>query len=493
MAKRYIGLEIGSRTVKIVLCENNRLLDYIVEPLPEHYVKSGIITSIRAMAEYLRNVARTHKIKEKRCRLILPESLTYTRTVTMPAMTAEQLKLNVPYEFRDFIPGRKDHYIYDYSVMDMSYDEEGRPTEMKIMAAAVSRKVMDEYGQMIRMAGWKLEAAAPVAFVYSGMIREYERRNHFPKPGEYCLADMGYESVRLWFFKGDCLEAKREIPMGLEQIIRAAADRKNVDIHVAEAYIRKNYQGICLEPFCTELYHRIAAEIRRTLEFYSYRNPDSVLDTMYFCGGGSEISGMKEAVARHVPLKLADIETVTGLPGECINLVQGESRVRRSARLMPVFVVYLMVLGIFVRYAVVGPINEMTLSTAALNQAMTDLSRYREYNSDYEAVEKQYNQQFHTYLTEEEQQNTDRYEKMKVIDQLVMPYADVVHISIEEQECQLIVTDILLSEVSRIVERLEEDPVVTHVKVTDVTADKDQAKVTAELMIIFSGGNDDVE
>ena len=54
-------------------------------------------------------------------------------------------------------------------------------------------------------------------------------------------------------------------------------------------------------------------------------------------------------------------------------------------------------------------------------------------------------------------------------------------------------TDILLSEVSRIVERLEEDPVVTHVKVTDVTADKDQAKVTAELMIIFSGGNDDVE
>lgn len=39
--------------------------------------------------------------------------------LTVPYMSPEQLRVNLPYEFHDFIQGDKDQYFYDYAVVSV--------------------------------------------------------------------------------------------------------------------------------------------------------------------------------------------------------------------------------------------------------------------------------------------------------------------------------------------------------------------------------------
>lgn len=276
MPKGDIGIEIGTRQVKMVLCENHYFCREEVEPLPERCVKDGISMSMEVMAGFLKKMAKTYDFKGRSCCLVLPDDVTFTRRLTMPAMTIKHLKLNLPYEFHDFIGNKKEAYLFDYAVMDISYDEHKQPVSMDLMAAAVSKRTMEEYRQMLRLAGWKLKAAAPAAFAYSGLIREYEERRKQNVPGEYCLVDLGYRTTNVWFFHGKAMETRRRI------------------------------ENCMMKGTGQTFYDSIGMEIRKTLEFYYFRNPDKRFTQIYLCGGGSRLEAFQDTVAEYTALTPED-------------------------------------------------------------------------------------------------------------------------------------------------------------------------------------------
>ncbi len=276
MPKGDIGIEIGARQVKMIFCENHGFCREEVEPLPERCVKDGISMSVEVMAGFLKKMAKTYGFKCRSCCLVLPDHVTFTRRLTMPAMSVKHLKLNLPYEFHDFVGNKKEAYLFDYAVMDMRYDERKQPVSMDLMAAAVSKRTMEEYRQMLRLAGWKLKAAAPAAFAYSGLIREYEERRKLSEPGEYCFVDLGYKTTKVWFFHGKALEAYRRI------------------------------ENCLVKGSGQTFYDAIGTEIRRTLEFYYFRNPDKRFAKMYLCGGGSRVEAFRDTVAEYTLLTPED-------------------------------------------------------------------------------------------------------------------------------------------------------------------------------------------
>lgn len=306
MAKIFTGIEIGTRQVKIAQCENNRLCREIVEPLPDHFIRKSGGVSSEAMAGFLREIRRNYRLKDRGCCLILPDRAALTRRMKMPAMKEKHLKLNLPYEFHDFIPDRKKRWIFDYAVMGMEYGENSVPISMDIMAAAVPEKVMEEYRQMIQSAGWKLMAAAPEAFAYSNLIREYEkerRKRHSEyQPGNYCFVDLGYRYTKIRFFYGECLEAAREIETGCENLVRTIGQVLHVEPHVAGTYVRDNFEDVWMLRECREIYEKAGVELRKTLGYYQYRYPERSIRELYVCGGGSRILPFRETVAASVSL-----------------------------------------------------------------------------------------------------------------------------------------------------------------------------------------------
>ena len=302
MSDSFTGIEIGSRQVKMTQCEDNCVLRVAIEPLPDNYVNRGTIVSMEAMSEFLKEMAKKHRFTDKKCALVLPNSVAFSKRLTMPATTVEHLKINLPYEFHDFINESRKKYVFDYCLLEMHYNDDGRPFSMDLMAAAAPKEKLQEYTLMVKHAGFKLTVAAPEIFAYSNLIRAYEAEEQPEETREYCFVDLGYYTTKLHIFSSHRFEVTREIDHGCSLLDRAVADERNLDEHIAHAYVTENYEDVWSLPCCQDIFDTIAVEIMRAINFYGFNNPASRLDTVYFCGGGSLITPLVDTVVRSIPL-----------------------------------------------------------------------------------------------------------------------------------------------------------------------------------------------
>ena len=128
--------------------------------------------------------------------------------------------------------------------------------------------------------------------------------------------DLGYYTTKLHIFSGCRFEVTREIDHGCAQLDRAIAHERNLDEHIAHAYMAENYENVWALPCCQEIYDTIAVELMRAINFYGFNNPSSRLDTVYFCGGGSLIGPLVDTVIRSIPLVPRPVSELFRTAGE---------------------------------------------------------------------------------------------------------------------------------------------------------------------------------
>ncbi len=309
MGKTYTGIDIGASQIKFAVCDpGGSIRRTAVSPVPEKLVREGRIVSPEAMSDFMGQAAREHKIKNRDCAVILPAALAFTRRLSVPLMTEDQLRLNLPYEFRDFITQEKDKYFYDYAVAGMLKNEAGQDTELDLMAAATLKSTIASYTAMLRRAGFRLRVAAPVEFAYANLLRRYEAAHPSEKPGEYCIVDLGHNATRIHIYTGSRIEETRVIELGCALLDDAIADELRVDEHIAATYKVMNHNDVQSLESCREIYHNIAIEIMRAINFYGFNNPGSNLTEAYFCGGGAKIPLLLDSISATVSLNLHSVE-----------------------------------------------------------------------------------------------------------------------------------------------------------------------------------------
>lgn len=302
MGKDYVGIDIGTSSVKMALCNGRSVVSTAKEPLPDNMIVDGKILSPGAMGDFLSDMRREHKIRCKDAAIVLRGSDVFCRQISIPPMTAEQLNINLPYEFQDFIRGEKDKYFYDYAVLGNKYDEESPSTikEIEIIAAVTSKENIEEYREMLNKAGMKLRIAIPEEMAWANLLRgvnsQYEN--------EFAIMDIGHSGTRLHLYHGHKLEMTKEVEHAGATIDRAIAQGKGVDEHIARTYKESNYENIHHLDECASVYGAISIEIMKALNFHSYEHRDNHLKTVYYCGGGVNIKPLVESIGRAISLPL---------------------------------------------------------------------------------------------------------------------------------------------------------------------------------------------
>lgn len=473
MRNRFVEIEMARNSVRLALWERGHLIREYWEPLPDNYATGGEIVSMAALGRFLKDAAERHGMKSRHCRLLLPEHLTYVRMVKLPAMSREQIRLNLPYEFRDFIHDHMEQYRFEYVVTETVRDSSGKVSEMWVMALAVSESLVEEYRYMLRGTGWKVDAISTVPFVYADRIRDVEKLAS-SSGGEYCLVVPGYENIRVYFYKGRNLTAYWEIEARMTQL-------------------------------STEAEHeRLCGKICQTLEFYEHRYPESRLDMLDISGEEAEwLGGILEEMSGIPCERASQLFDVLPAGKNSLNLVKRYRFCQSVGRFVLMVLGFILFLGCFGWFAVHLPLSEMRHSRAELSRLAVDLSTYRAANMDYEAVEEDYQTYFASYLTDEEALLTGRYEVLNLIWKHAKAHGEIQHISVEGQECSLLVGELTLWEVSELAEKLELEKAVRYVEISDVLTDKmrtdgekqeaviEDKLVTAKLLIGLNGGAED--
>ena len=312
MAKTVLGIDIGYDSMKLALVKNGTLKKYAIVSMPENMVREGHVVSPETMGELIRKSMKEKGIHANDAALVLPNETVFIRNVIMPQMTADQLQVNLPYEFRDYISSEMRTYFYDYAMIRTEIlPEEGETGEndqtagrsMELMAAAVPVVLIDESRSYLRKAGLKLKRAAPTVCCWQGLIRRCGYTEN-----EYCILDLGYQAIRMYMFNGDKHMVTRELEVGIRRLIELIAESAAVDEHLAKVYMLENHDNWQNREECRSAYENIAIEIMRALNFYRFSTPETKLNDIYLCGGGAAIQPLCDVIAETVGMNIHRID-----------------------------------------------------------------------------------------------------------------------------------------------------------------------------------------
>jgi type IV pilus assembly protein PilM len=304
MAKSLIGIDLGTNNIKMVTRDGSGVHGVLAR-LPEDMVDlEGRVTAPDTLAEALKQAKSEYHIHQKHCALVLSPEQCFFRHATLPAMTVDELKLNLPYEFRDYIDDDPTAYVYDYAVDELVCNEAGIPERLELYAAAVRRSVVEDMSAVLRKAGFKLQAVIPPQMALSRLIKDHVRRVPADEQRDVIFVDLGGASVVASLYHGDDFQAMRTIDFGCREFDRAIAELRNIDRFTAASYIASNFEGVLDTPEAQAVCERICVEVNKVVNFYNFSNRDKDIDRMYLMGGGSQIPQLVRALVEAVDMEV---------------------------------------------------------------------------------------------------------------------------------------------------------------------------------------------
>ena len=302
MAKKIAGFDIGNHALHIAINTKKGVKRIVTEPMPEGMVREDRIVSYEALADFLKETCKKRKVHFDEAAIILPSGLCFCRRMSAPVMTHDQLMVNLPYEFRDYITAEKEAYFYDYAVLSVNNDESGEPSEMDMMAAACLKTTIHDYRDMFRRAGIKLATAIPIEMAYTNIMNKAVGDDDHC----HCLVDLGHTAVRLYMYTNGRYESTHLVEYGCSRLDDVIADAMNVDPFVAASYREANHDNCQELPECMEIYQSLANEIQRAIYFFRYNNSEVELEHIHLIGGGSRIGALRDVLSETLSVPVLD-------------------------------------------------------------------------------------------------------------------------------------------------------------------------------------------
>lgn len=308
MAKTILGIDIGHDQLKLALVRGRRVLKTASAPMPENLLREGRIVSRESMGELIRDTMKQHGIRANHAAFVLSNETVFIKNVDIPLMTVEQLQYNLPFEFNDYITGDLRDYVFDYAVVSEPGEKPADAGDdsgdtMELMAVGTMRAVLEDAKETLRKAGLRLVISAPAVSACISLLRA-QREALSKVAEEYCILDLGFESIRMYMFRGDRHVATRVLEIGLSSLDSVLADIFGVDVHLAHTYLMSNFENCQGREECMNAYSNIAVELMRALNFYRFSNPNSALADMWLCGGGAVIRPLADTIGDMLGIEL---------------------------------------------------------------------------------------------------------------------------------------------------------------------------------------------
>ncbi len=298
-----LGVSCGHGRIALSYVRGGVLKKSLWTNVDETIMQNSQIKSKRLFAEYLKDLMKQNGIHCKEAAFGIPDTDVFTRTITTPLFSDEQIRLNIPFEFRDFIQGELKEYLFDYAhIPEMTnVDESGHKTNT-LFAAAIPRTYLEEIDDMFKLAGIKLVRAMPKICSFEAILRLLPTPEETKK--ERCIIDIGMGHTRLMIYKNGHYKLVHMIDIGERQIIQRIADEKNVDMHIARTYLETNYENCSDLPAVVNVFKDISLEVLKGLNFYEVSDMSARLDDVTLYGGGAMIDPLVNLLKQRISMNV---------------------------------------------------------------------------------------------------------------------------------------------------------------------------------------------
>lgn len=302
-----VGLDIGSKTIKILELEGGSLqasgiVGYSGNS-PEKIVDEKEMTALSGIVKKLHKEA---KVSTTDVGISIPEQLVFSRTIKYPPLTDQEVAAAVKWDAEQYIPIPAAEAIMQHQIL------ERRENEVLVLLVAAPKNVVENYIRVCELAGLTVVSVETELMALS--------RSLAPKDKTVMIMDFGARSTDLAIAKNGNLSFSRSIPTAGEAFTRAVAQGLGIEVNQAEEY-KKAYglSGTQLEGrvrgSLDPVFRVVVDEIKKAVHFYQTEEKGDTPSSVILTGGTSSMPEMASLLTKYLGL-----EVVIGNPLENIKM-----------------------------------------------------------------------------------------------------------------------------------------------------------------------------
>lgn len=193
--KPIFGLDIGYNSLKVVQVKGEgrgaSLVGAAEVAIGENSLTKDGVKDKQKVAQFIRQAVSAAKPRAISARIVasaLPESLVFTKTLDLPAMSPQEIGKNIPYQATEFFPIPAEETYMDWQIVGQ------KENALEVLVVAAPKILVDALYETVKLAGFDLLGleTKPVAVVRALLPKE-EMRPHL-------IVDIGAENSNLTCF-----------------------------------------------------------------------------------------------------------------------------------------------------------------------------------------------------------------------------------------------------------------------------------------------------
>ncbi len=329
-----IGLDIGSRTVKMVQVRESvggaQLLKFKLVELPllskkEEASQDLKENTINAIKESLRDF----DTKLVKVISVVAGPRVSVRRVVMPPMPKREMLDAIRWESKDRLTFPVEEAIIDFQILGEVVEKGVKKYELVVVA--VEKDLIQEHIYLLKKAGIKMSVITAAPLCLWNLVK---KGITLPENKIVALINVGSEVTDINIFKGNSLQFTRQVLIGGMNITQAMTGvlvsdygQIELDIHQAEEIKKKwgiptekevqmidnKFPNTQVSALIRPIIDRLISEIKRSFDYYREDSRGQRLDEVILVGGGSKLKGFKELLSRGLGMVVEIGEPLTNM------------------------------------------------------------------------------------------------------------------------------------------------------------------------------------
>ncbi len=310
-----VGLDIGSKTIKIVELDKNGVTYSLAASGVVGYSGTTIdkIIDDKEMASLGQIIKKLHTeagVSSKEVVISIPEPLVFTRTIKFPLLTDAEIASAVKWEAEQYIPIPINEAIIQHTILQRN--ETTSPSGVLVLLVAAPRVIVEKYVKVVQFAG-----LTPIA-VETELVAL--TRCLAPIDKTVLLVDLGATSTNIAIAKRSMLSFSRSIPIAGEAFTRAITQGLGIAAMQAEEY-KKAYGFSAgqlegkIKTTLDPVLRLVVDEIKKAISYYLTEEKGDTPTALIVSGGSS---GMPDIIS--MLSKLVGMEVLVGNPFSIIKI-----------------------------------------------------------------------------------------------------------------------------------------------------------------------------
>jgi type IV pilus assembly protein PilM len=310
-----VGLDIGSSFIKVAELrkskKGNILKKFGVAQVPSGAIVEGRIIDMEGVANIIRTLFKSHKIREKNVAISTGGHSVVIKTINTVKVPEDQLHSTIHSESEQYIPYDIDEVNIDYQILG---DSEFSADQMSVLLVAVKKDLVAEYIDLLAMAGLTPKIIDVDTFALQNI---YESLPGSGLEEVILLVDVGASKTSLNILKGNDSLMMRDNVSGTNQIIEELSARLDISIEEAGKIFPEGEDGQKYSKTLGEVTRNISnawcSEIYEVVNTFQASGSENRVEKVVLSGGGGFLEGFVSSLKSELEVDVAVINPFEGL------------------------------------------------------------------------------------------------------------------------------------------------------------------------------------